>query len=211
MCNRPFQDVITTEEELCERMGTPNRMVARKAIDHLDQHCRDFIALSPFVLLATTDALGACDVSPRGDAPGFVQVLDDNHLVIPERPGNRRMDSLRNILSIPQVGLLFLIPGLGETLRVNGRACVIKDQKLLQPMAVNGRSPKVGIGLEVKESFIHCAKSLKRSRLWEPETWLEPSALPHVSKMLADHIQLPDVTAESVEKRLKESYTHRLY
>lgn len=124
-------NTIKSEEELRAILGYPSELVKNKAIDALDEHCRQFIAKSPLLIMATSDAEGLCDVSPRGDAPGFVLVLDDNHLVIPERPGNRRMDSLRNILSNPNAGLIFLIPGLEETLRVNGRAYIVRDEELL--------------------------------------------------------------------------------
>src|SRR5579875_182621 len=126
-------------------MGHPSELVRHKVIDHLDEHCRNFISLSPYALISTANAHGECDVSPRGDAPGFVLVIDEKHLVIPERPGNRRMDSLPNILSNPHVGLIFLIPGLEETLRVNGEACVLRDDSVLSQMEVNGRRPLVGI------------------------------------------------------------------
>ena len=136
-----FKQQITTEDELRQLMGYPGELVRHKVIDHLDEHCRHFIGLSPYLLMSTADAHGECDVSPRGDAPGFVLVIDEKHLVIPERPGNRCMDSLRNILSNPHVGLIFLIPGLGETLRVNGTACILRDEFLLCQMEVNGQRP----------------------------------------------------------------------
>lgn len=148
MSDSPFREQITTEQELRDLMGVPSEMVAKKAIDHLDPHCREFIGRSPFLLLATADATGACDVSPRGDAAGFVRIVDDRHLVVPERPGNRRMDSLRNILSNPWAGLIFLIPGMEETLRINGSACTLRDPELLREMEVKGKIPKVGIGVE---------------------------------------------------------------
>lgn len=207
----PFRERITTEQELRDLMGVPGELVAKKAIDHLDSHCREFIGRSPFLLVATADATGACDVSPRGDAAGFVHIVDDRHLVVPERPGNRRMDSLRNILSNPRVGLIFLIPAMEETLRVNGRAWILRDPELLREMEVKGKIPKVGIGVEVEECYLHCAKSLKRSRLWQPDTWPDPADLPSASRILADHVNLPDVSPEKVEESLRESYTQRLY
>ncbi len=188
-----FHDVISTEEELRSLLGEPSERVANKVISNLDRHCRDFIAKSPFLLLATADAFGRCDASPRGDAAGFVMVVDDKHLIIPERPGNRRVDSLRNILANPQVGLLFLIPGLGETLRINGRACVIRDQSYLAQLEVSGRRPELGIVVEVEECFIHCAKAFIRAGLWQQETWLEKEELPSAAHILADHVKLPGV------------------
>jgi len=206
-----FQDVVSSEEELRAILGYPNRVVANKAISYLDHHCRDFIAQSPLLLMATADASGACDVSPRGDGPGLALILDQQHLVIPERPGNRRMDSLRNILENPQIGLIFLIPGLEETLRVNGRASIIKDQQLLKQMEYRGHVPALGIGVQVEECYVHCAKALKRSQLWNPEAWPDQDTLPDVARMMADHANLPDVTAKEVAESLKETYTKRLY
>jgi uncharacterized protein len=138
-------------------------------------------------------------------------VLDEKHLVIPERTGNKRVDSLRNILSNPRIGLLFLIPGLGETLRVNGKACLVKDDELLEQMAVKGQKPLIGIGVEVEECFIHCAKAFKRSRLWEPDSWANKEILPSAAKMLFEHAKLPGTTAEKINERLQEGYTKRLY
>ncbi len=133
-----FPNTIKTVEELREITGNPSELVNNKVISYMDEHCRGFIAKSPFLTLSTADESGFCDVSPRGDKAGFVYVLNDKQLIIPERPGNKRMDSMRNILSNPNIGLLFLIPGLGETLRINGKASVIHDEELLEKMAVNG-------------------------------------------------------------------------
>jgi uncharacterized protein len=180
-----------------------------KQIDHLDEHCRDFIARAPFFLLATAGANGDCDASPRGGPPGFVRVLDDRRLLVPEFPGNRRADSHRNLLENPRAAMLFTIPGLRETLRVAGRACITRDEALLADLSVNGRAPKLGIGLEVEEAFIHCAKAFIRSGLWQPETW--PDELPSPSAILRDHIDLPDVSDEQVAARLRESYEKTLY
>ncbi|WP_035098822.1 pyridoxamine 5'-phosphate oxidase family protein [Anoxybacteroides tepidamans] len=206
-----FEHKVTTEEELRSLIGQPSELVKRKVISYLDEHCRRFISLSPFIVIATSDQSGCCDASPRGDMPGFVKVIDKKHLIIPERPGNKRMDSMRNILSNPKVGLLFFIPGLGETLRVNGNACLVRDEHLLAQMAVKGRNPLIGIGVEVEECFIHCAKSLIRSRLWDADSWPERETLPLAANMLHAHAKLPDMTAEQITERLQESYTKRLY
>lgn len=206
-----FREVIAEEDNLRELLGEPSRMVQNKSIEKLDQHCRDFIAKAPFLVLATSDAKGKCDASPRGDAPGFVHVLDDRHLVIPERPGNKRMDSLRNILANPYVGLIFIIPSLEETLRINGRACVIRDGDILEKMAVNGKVPVIGIGVQVEECYVHCAKAFMRSGLWQPEKWPAKESIPNMAQMLADHVKLPGVTAEEVASGLRDSYTNRLY
>ncbi|NEW06563.1 pyridoxamine 5'-phosphate oxidase family protein [Paenibacillus sp. SYP-B3998] len=208
-----FTNLVSSEEELREMLGSPGKLAAHKTIRFLDEHCRNFIAKSPFLVIATADAGGSCDASPRGDAPGFVHVVDEKHLVIPERQGNRKFDSLLNILANPNVGLFFMIPGLGETLRINGRGYVIKDNGMLEGMTVQGKTPLVGIGIEVEECYIHCAKAIKRSELWQPSTWLTQMQLPSIPHMLAAHIQIPDevITPEDVEKSLEESYTKRLY
>jgi uncharacterized protein len=209
--SNPFLQKAETEEELRSMMGTPSELVKRKAISYLDQNCVEFIANSPFLVISTSDESGFCDVSPRGDQAGFVQVLSKKYLLIPERPGNKRMDSLRNILKNPRIGLLFMIPGLGETLRVNGKAMLVKDDELLEKMAVNGRKPMIGIGVEVEECFIHCAKAFIRSGLWKPDSWPDQTKLPSPAKMLLEHTKLPDATKESIQDSLEESYTKRLY
>ncbi|MBP1962734.1 pyridoxamine 5'-phosphate oxidase family protein [Paenibacillus aceris] len=209
-----FREVISTEaqfEELRSLSGQPSQRAADKVISKLDQHCRAFIAKSPFLALATSNRMGQCDVSPRGDAPGFVRVLDEQRLFIPERPGNRRMDSVQNILTNPHIGLIFLIPGLGETLRVNGKAYITRDHELLEQCAVNGRSPLFGIGVEVEECYMHCAKAFIRSGLWSPESWSSQTDLPSIPQMLMDHAKISNTTAEQVAKELNESYTKRLY
>jgi hypothetical protein len=206
-----FKETIRTEDELRLMMGFPSELVKNKTISIIDSHCRDFISKSPFLVLSTSDKEGHCDVSPRGDLPGFVQVLNENQIVIPERPGNKRMDSMRNILSNPRVGLIFFIPGLGETLRINGQATLIKDSKILESMAVKGKSPLVGIVVDVEECFIHCAKAFIRSGLWNPSSWQEKELLPSVATIISDHVNLPNTTAQTVEEGLKESYKERLY
>jgi PPOX class probable FMN-dependent enzyme len=158
----PFRDVVSTPDELRALLGEPSDVARKKQVDRLDEHCREFIARSPFVLLATSDAAGRCDVSPKGDPAGFVLVLDERHLVIPDRPGNRRLDGMRSILANPHVGLLFLVPGRGETLRVNGHASIVRDAELLARLAVGGKTPRLAIGVEVEEVFLHCAKAFKR-------------------------------------------------
>lgn len=206
-----FPNTIKTVEELREITGNPSELVNNKVISYMDEHCRGFIAKSPFLTLSTADESGFCDVSPRGDKAGFVYVLNDKQLIIPERPGNKRMDSMRNILSNPNIGLLFLIPGLGETLRINGKASVIHDEELLGKMAVNGKSPLLGIGVDVEECFIHCAKAFKRSELWNPETWADKEELPKGAKILAAHAKLPNVDEEAIGKILEKSYRDTLY
>ncbi|PEY34559.1 phosphohydrolase [Bacillus cereus] len=201
---------ISTEEELRHILGYPSDRAVKKVIPSLDHHCRDFLSKSPFLVISTSDKFGNCDASPRGDAPGFVYVLNENQIVIPERPGNRRVDSILNILSNPKIGLIFFIPGLGESLRINGRASITNDEKILEKMQVNGRSPLLGIIVEVEECFIHCAKAFIRSKLWDPDSWLEKDALPSAAKMLVDHAKV-NANEEEVARSLEESYTKRLY
>lgn len=207
----PFRDVIGTEDDVRALLGTPSELVIKKQLGALDAHCRAFIALAPFVAVATTGASGGADVSPRGDAPGFVRVLDERRLVIPERPGNRRADTLRNIVQTGAVGLLFLIPGFEETLRVNGRAWLTRDPDLLASLAARGKPPLVAIGVQVDEAFLHCAKAFKRSRLWEATTWPERAMLPSLACMLFDQARPPDQTVDDLERQVAESYATRLY
>ncbi|TCP28860.1 hypothetical protein EV207_11596 [Scopulibacillus darangshiensis] len=206
-----FKETVETEEELRSIIGYPSDLVKNKVITYLDHHCSDFISQSPFLLISTADHSGCCDVSPRGDLPGFVLILDDKRLIIPERPGNKRMDSMRNILFNPNVGLLFLIPGLGETLRINGKAALVKDEELLEQMAVKGRKPRLGIGVEVEECFIHCAKAFRRSGLWKPNSWASKETLPSAAKILSEHAKLPNIGEDAIAEKLQESYTKRLY
>jgi len=158
-----FKNLVTSEQELRDMFGFPSDRAVLKEQSVLDEHSRAFIARSPFLLMATSNSAGRCDVSPKGDAPGFVLVVDDTHLVIPDRPGNKRFDGLRNLLENPHVGLIFIVPGREETLRVNGRACIVKDEAVLAPLAVKGKQPPLGIGVEVEECYLHCAKAFKRS------------------------------------------------
>lgn len=206
-----FKNTIKTEEELRSLIGYPSELVKNKTITYLDRNCIEFISKSPFFVLATSDEFGCCDVSPRGDEPGFVHVLNEKQLIIPERPGNKRADSMRNILSNPRVGLLFFIPRLRETLRVNGKAVLVTDEELLEKMSVNGKRPKLAIGVEAEECFIHCAKAFIRSGLWNPDSWMEKLSLPSAADILLEHAKLPGSSVESIQEQIDESYTKRLY
>jgi uncharacterized protein len=183
-----FKDVVTSKQELRAIFGEPSERAVLKCHSSLDEHSRAFIAASPFVLLATSSAAGQCDVSPKGDAPGFVLVLDDTHLVVPDRPGNNRTDGLTNILENPHVGMIFLVPGRGDTLRVNGRASIIRDEEILARLAVQGKLPKVALGVDVEEAYLHCPKAFLRSSLWDPSTWADPQKLPSFAQMLWDQV-----------------------
>jgi PPOX class probable FMN-dependent enzyme len=207
----PFRDAVTSEEALRALVGRPSELAIRKEISHLDAHCRAFIARSPFVLIATSGASGRADVSPKGDPPGFVQVLDEHRLVIPDRPGNRRLDGMRNLLENPHVGLLFLIPGLEETLRVNGRAWIIRDEEVLARCAVMGKRPTLALGVYAEECFIHCAKAFKRAQLWQPDQWPDRAGLASPSEMLVDHARPKDMTVPQMDRLLQESYSKNLY
>ncbi|MHB8647339.1 MAG: pyridoxamine 5'-phosphate oxidase family protein [Thermomicrobiales bacterium] len=206
-----FTDRVTSEAELRAVLGEPRERVIKKQLPALDRHCRAFIALSPFVLLATACPDGTCDVSPRGDAPGFVLVLDDRTLAIPDRPGNRRIDSLRNIVANGSVGLLFMIPGVEETLRANGHATIVRDADLRARLEAQGKVPELAIVVELAEIFLHCAKALKRSQLWDATTWPERDALPTLAQMIYDQVPMPDTTVEALEASLADDYRTRLY
>ena len=201
---------LSDRAALRRRMGEPVAHVAIKEMPCLDEHCRHFISLSPFLCLGTMDADGKADVSPRGDPPGFVTVLDDRTILIPDRPGNRRADSMHNILANPSVGLLFLVPGVEETLRLNGRASVVEDRALLAGMAVRGKAPKLAIRVEIEEVFFHCAKALMRSRLWDPDSRIERGDFPRYGEIIRDQ-RKPDEDAEEIEADLQERYKTELY
>jgi len=204
-----FRNVITSEDTLRQLVGHPGPIAVAKQIARLDGNCRAFIAHSPYVLIGTCDASGRCDVSPKGDAPGFVQVLDDTHLVIPDRPGNNRLDGMRNVLSNPCVGLLFLVPGQKQTLRVNGRAQLVRDDELLERMSVGGKRPTLAIGVEVAEVFMHCGKASMRSRIWEASHWPSTAGLPSAACMLLEHAR-PEMTLQQMEQRIEDD-KNKLY
>lgn len=178
MAHRLTAHTIDDEAALRALLGEPTAIVCAKVSDRLNALTRRFIEESPFLCLATSDADGRCDVSPRGDPRGFVRILDDVTLLIPERPGNRLADSLRNVLRNPRVGLLFVVPGVGDTFRVNGRATLVTDVALLEPCAVEGKTPALGIVVDVEEAFTQCSKAFERSRLWDPSGFIERAALP---------------------------------
>lgn len=202
----------TTIEDTCtlrEVYGAPSERAIKKQLPALDRHCRAFIALSPFVVVASAGADGTLDASPRGDAPGFVAVLDDRTLLIPDRPGNNRVDTMSNMVENPHIGLLFLVPGMNETLRVNGSVQITTDEALLAPLAVNGKLPRAGLLVTVEEAYLQCPKALVRSDLWNPEKHVDRQALPTMSEMLAD--QIPGLDAEAHARALAENIRTGLY
>ena len=193
-------------------VGQISALAERKVLDHLDRHCRAFIGLSPFLVIATADREGRVDASPRGDPPGFVRVLDDTALLLPDRPGNNRVDSFGNVLSAPGVGLIFFVPGVEETLRVNGQARLVTDDEQLAFSEVNGRAPRTGMLIRVDEAFFHCGKALKRSRLWDPAAQIERGAFPSLGRILVEQQrEWTDQTAEEAEARIEVAYRERLY
>ncbi|MFN3461598.1 MAG: pyridoxamine 5'-phosphate oxidase family protein, partial [Oceanibaculum sp.] len=191
--------------------GEATPLAIAKVLDRIDENCRLFISHSPFLCIATADAEGKQDVSPRGDPPGFVQVLDDKTLAIPDRVGNNRIDTLKNLRDNPEVGLIFFVPGVGETMRVNGTARITEDAALLAGMAMNGKAPKTAILVTVREAFIHCAKALKRSSLWDPSVQVPKGTIPSLARMIKAQVEAMGDTVETVEERIEIAYKERLY
>lgn len=209
---------IRDEATLREMIGRAEGLAAKKSLRRLDRYCRQFIGLSPFLVIGTQSADGRADVSPRGDPAGFVQVLDDQRIAIPERPGNKRLDTLTNILEKPAVGLLFMIPGFEETLRINGRATLSRDPHLLERMTIHNRPPKVAILVRVEEAFLHCAKAFKRSNLWDPAARADRKVMPSLGRMILEQVaeaerdSRPDESkVEQIDQAIEESYRTRLY
>ena len=200
-------DFIASREQLREVYKTPRPEdgAIRKELRKLDGHCRAFIARSPFVLIGSSDGMGNADVTPKGDKPGFAVLLDDNTIAIPDRPGNNRLDTLENILVNPAVGLLFLIPGMNETLRVNGDARVTIDAALRERLAVDGRPPLSVVVISVKAAYMHCAKAFMRSELWKPESWPDRRSLPTLGQILHDQLSLAETPAET-DRWLDDAY-----
>ena len=201
---------VENMDELREVYAPPADRAGLKVLDHLDVHCRDFIALSPFYVIASARADGRADASPRGDPTGSAaHVLDDRTLLLPDRPGNRQVDTLMNLVERPYVGLVFFVPGLTETLRINGRAEISTDRELLEPLAVGGKLPISVLKVTVEEAFLHCAKALIRARLWEPDAQVERSRFPSYGEVLADQIAGAD--AAEIDAGEKESARTELY
>lgn len=206
---------IEDETALRALYGSASGLAERKCIAFLDRHARAFIALSPFLTLATQSPEGRADVSPRGDPPGFVRVLDERHLLIPDRSGNNRLDSMTNILRNPSVGLLFVIPGFEDTLRVNGKASLTRDPALLAGLEMQGRAPRCGILVAVEEVFFHCAKALKRARLWEAGAQVPRATLPGLARMILEQTEEAKAMQENeiaaADAGLEWHYKNELY
>ena len=204
-----FDEVITTRPRLRELSKQPSQRASNKIIDHVDDICRRFIAACPFVIVASRGADGRMELSPKGDPPGFVAVLDEKTLAIPDRPGNHRLDTFENLLTHPDVGLLFLIPGNGDTLRVSGKGQIVRDSSLQGRLAVNGKDPNLVLVVTVEEAFMHCPKCIVRSRLWSPEHWPDRSNVPSLAEAIMAHAS-PTETLSEVQAIINES-TARLY
>lgn len=205
----PFDHAVPDVEALRELYRQPHPLVLRKQIDHIDDAARSFIEASPFAIVATIGPAGT-DASPRGGAPGFVAVLDAGRLAMGDLAGNNRLDTHTNLLAEPSIGLIFLVPGVEETLRVNGRATLTTDPDVLDAVAVHGQCPPLAIGIDVEECFIHCAKAFRRSALWDPATWLTPENRPSAACALRDHLRL-DVSAEVIATDLEAGYEATLW
>ncbi|WP_282610593.1 pyridoxamine 5'-phosphate oxidase family protein [Pelagibius sp. Alg239-R121] len=203
------QQIIDSVAELQAHYGPPGDLAVNKELTALDQHCRRFIELSPFVVIATAAASGAADASPRGDAPGFVQIVDDKHLLIPDRAGNNRLDSLKNLVENPNIGLLFFVPGMNETLRLAGTAVLTRDPDVLAPMAVNGKPPRTALLVTIDQAFLQCAKALMRSKLWAPQSQIERKSFPSLGKILSD--QIDGVNQGDADEVIEESQRIRMY
>ena len=205
-------DFIASHDELRTIYKTPEPTAGsiRKELKRLDGHCRSFIARSPFVLIGSSDGKGNADVTPKGDKPGFAAVLDDNTIAIPDRPGNNRLDTLENIILNPAVGLLFLIPGMNETLRVNGEARITTDPALRERLAVEGKPPQSVVIVTVKAAYMHCAKAFMRSELWRPESWPDRSSMPTLGEIMRDQMAV-DQSATETDRRLDEAYKQTLW
>jgi len=199
---------IEGEEQLRDLIGSPTPLVAGKIADRLNHLTRQFIERSPFVCVATAHPDGGLDVSPRGDPAGFVRILDEKTLLIPDRPGNRIADTLTNVLADARIALLFLIPGVGDSFRVNGRATIVDDQELLAESTMDGKTPKLGILVSVEEAYMQCSKALIRSDLWNPERHVERSELPSSGEILKA-VSDPDLDPEQYERERAERYARR--
>ncbi len=206
--------VIGSEEELRAKFGPAHDLSMVKSRPALDRFSRQFISLSPFVVISTADANGRADMSPRGDPPGFVRIVDDKTVLVPDRPGNNRLDTMSNIVANPNVACLFFIPGFEDTLRLNGKARITDDPALLADCAVNGKAPKVGILITVEEVFIHCAKALKRSKLWGTEYRQDRAQMPSIARIIMEQTcetGVDEAAAREIDADVEQDYKTGLY
>ena len=206
----PFAGAFTHPDQLRDFYDAPMEVAIRKDIGHIDDLCRRLIAAAPILFVATFASDGRSDVSPRGGPPGFVTVLDDEHIAIPDATGNRRLDTLENVVESGRVALIFLIPGRDTTLRANGRAVVSAAPDLLERLTPVGKPPKTAIVVEAEEVYTHCPKAFVRSKLWNPDTWPDPATLPTSAEVTLAHQRNPELTLEQIEARERESLAKRL-
>ncbi|MDG4823138.1 pyridoxamine 5'-phosphate oxidase family protein [Asanoa sp. WMMD1127] len=200
---------VTSHEQLRALLGEPAKRAAEKDRKELHQLDRDWLAAAPFCLIATAGADGSCDVSPKGDPAGFTLVLDDTTIAIPERPGNKRADGFHNIIDNPHVGLIYLIPGRTDTLRINGRATILADAPWFDELAVKGHRPQFALRVEIEQIFYHCAKAFLRSELWKPDTW-QPDALPRRAVLIKE-VERPADTLADLDRHYGPDYAKNLY
>ena len=212
---KPAPDYIVSSERDLRSLFPPTHDLAIKKVQtYIDKHARAFIERSPFICIGTQGVEGKADVSPRGDPAGFVKIIDDNTLAIPDRPGNNRLDSLSNIVANPHVGLLFVIPGFDDTMRVNGEATLVTDPDLLEVLSVDGRAPRLAIVVEVRTVFIHCAKAFRRSHLWNPDYHQDRSELPSLMKIAldaTDSAPSDQTEMDELDEELENDYQRTLY
>jgi hypothetical protein len=206
----PLVELVTSEAELRALIGHPSDAVVKSRLSALDDHCRAYVARSPFVIVASADGAGELDVSPKGDPPGFVRILDDSTLAIPERPGNRRADTFSNLLQSPNVALIFLVPGKAETLRVSGTAIIARDRWLRDELAIAGKAPAFALVVTIREVSLHCAKCVVRSRLWDPRHWPDLEGMPTFAQAIVAQAKL-DKTPAEVQAFLDNDQRERLY
>jgi uncharacterized protein len=204
-----FDEVITTQQRLRELSRQPSHRASNKVIDHVDDICRRFIAACPFVMVASRGADGRMELSPKGDPPGFVAVLDEKTLAIPDRPGNHRLDTFENLLTYSEVGLFFMIPGNGDTLRISGTGRIVRDSALQARLTVNGNDPNLVLIVTVEEAFMHCPKCMIRSKLWSPDHWPNRSNVPSLAEAIVAHAK-PSETVTQVQAIIDDSVA-RLY
>jgi len=200
---------VSSEAELRDLLGEPAARSVTKERPRLHQRDREWLAASPICLIATADAGGRCDVSPKGDPPGFTYIIDDRTIAIPDRPGNRRADGFRNVLANPYAGTIYLVPGRSETLRINGRARLLRDAPFFDEMIVKGNRPRLALVIDIETIFFHCAKAFMRSKLWRPETW-HPDVLPPHATIVKDVQDTPETLAE-LQRHYGPSYEDLLY
>jgi PPOX class probable FMN-dependent enzyme len=205
-----FKDVITSEAELRAVLGAPHEKAVAKVVTTIDDYSRRFIAASPFLVIGSSGRSGMIDVSPKGDPAGFVRVLDDKTLAIPDRLGNARLDTFRNILDNPNVGLIFIIPGITYTLRVSGKATIVRDAELRETMAINGKVPDHAIVVAVEHVLTHCAKCMVRSGMWQEDKWPDPATVPPFAETLAAHGRLAE-SIQELEDLLDRDTREKLY